>query len=288
MPGQIIVPVAPGADTSVPGGVEYGAPYQVIGPDGTRVVFNDLSDADYIGMLTEVTGLDSPDVRESADDLVQMDGGIHGDFFYGRRPITMSGILLNPTSTTERNLRITKLQRATNALREDCTVAWQLSGAGANQFISARRQQPLRVTGGWQKSFQIALVAADPRIYSTDAYSATIPYGSSQVSVNNSGNTPSWPIFTIYGPGVTPTIQNYTTGDQIVLNYTLGASEQVTVDALNRTVLSNDSFSKYGTVDFDLTSWISLVPGSNDIRFSFASGSASPAGLAVQWRDAWI
>lgn len=288
---------------------EINARYTLTGPDGTVAVFNDQTDPNFIGMLTEVTGLDSPEVRESADDLVQMDGGIHGTFFYGRRPITMTGLILNPASITERNARQLRLSQASSAMRSDATLSWTPSGYPAQQ-ICVRRQQPLRVTGAWQKQFQMQLVAADPRVYSAAlnsstivtsaasgtagrtyaksfniAYSATPPLG--QLLLTNAGNATTFPVLRVYGPGNNPVISNFTTGQQIKLIYTLGAGDWLTVDTLNRTVMLNDATSRYGSIDFINTSWWGMLPGVNDLRIAFDT-YVSGSSLNVQWRDAWI
>jgi hypothetical protein len=252
--------------------VEINVKYTLTGPDGTTAVFNDPSDPNYVGMLTEVTGLDSPDVRESADDLVEMDGGIHGDFFYGRRPVVLNGIVLNPSSASARNLRLDLLSRASDAMRGDAVLTWTPSGS-VPQYIRVRRQQPLRISGAWQKTFQVPLVAADPRIYSSSlntstvvtspsatsagrtypkvypiAYSAAAPLG--QLLVTNAGTSSTFPVLRIYGPGNNPKVYNFTTGKLIALTYSLGAGDWLTVDTLNRTVLLNDTTSRYSAVDF--------------------------------------
>jgi hypothetical protein len=497
--------------------VEFNVKYTLIGPDGTTAVFNDPSDPNYVGVLSEITGLDSPDVRESADDLVEMDGGIHGDFFYGRRPIVLNGVILNPSSASARNARMDLLSRASDAMRGDAVLTWQPSGS-VPQYVRVRRQQPLRVTGGWQKQFQLPLVAADPRIYSlslntstvftsdilgtnlvpnpsfevdtsgwnvsnssgviagtfaravgggagwpasgvaslrvtgtnaadttarrvgaatstgtsgfpvlpnTDYYSqvqlsvnngivasgsngfrmfinwyqasgavsaiqsgtfgsftsfpgigpltisvqgtapsdaafagivvdATVntvsdfvdfhmdaaiftpgtylPYGYfdgndprgarwtgptnqsasqllpptagrtygktynisyaaaaplGQLLVTNGGTSLTYPVIRIYGPGNNPKIYNFTTGKIISLVYSLGAGDWLTIDTLNRTVLLNDSTSRYSAVDFVNTAWWGLAPGVNDLRIAFDTYIAGSA-LRVDWRDAWI
>lgn len=142
--------------------------------NATIAVFNDPTDPNYVGMITEISGLDSPEVRESADDLVQADGGIHGDFFYGRRPITITGLILNPTSAAGRNAMMQKLSSASDAMRNDAILSWTPSG-GVKQFVSVRRQQPLRFSGAWQKTFQLQVVAADPRVYSDTLHLKAAP-----------------------------------------------------------------------------------------------------------------
>jgi len=288
--------------------VQISAKYTLTGPDGTTVVFSDQSDANFVGMLTDVAGIDSPEVRESADDLTQQDGGIHGAFYYGRRPITLTGILLNPSSATDRNARQNKLSQASNAMRSDSVLSWTLEDGTPQQAV-VRRQQPLRISGTWQKTFQLGLVAADPRIYGAlhtstvntaattsaagrtynksynIAYAASAPLG--QLLVTNAGNAQMFPVLRVYGPGNNPKVYNFTTGQVIALTYSLSAGDWLTIDTLNRTVLLNDSSSRYSAVDFLNTTWWGLAPGVNDLRIAFDT-FVSGSSLRVDWRDAWL
>ena len=285
---EIIVPVGIGpGDAAVPFGPQIDAKYVLTGPDGTRAAFNDQADADYVGMLNDVTGLDSPEVRESADDRVQMDGGLHGDFYYGRRPVTLQGIVLNPTSPAERNQRITRLLRASNAMRADATLSWTLSG-GETQFLRVRRQQPVRITGAWQKEFLVPVVAADPRVYGLLLHSETRAYNDATPLVAaNDGNATTYPTLTIFGPATDPSIMNLATGEEIVLNYVIPASEFLVIDTLHRRVLLNNTVERYSAVDFAGTTWWGLQPGDNEIDVTYATASAG-AALTVEWRSAWI
>lgn len=149
---------------ATPYGVETGILYRLTGPDGTSVSFNDSAQWDFVGFTEEVTGLDGPDTRESADLIVEGDGGYHGNFYHGRRPIVLSGIIDPNTFGSARNTMVSNLLRATNAMRQDAVLSWTPTG-GDPVAVAVRRQQPPRVTGGRVKSFQVALVAADPRVY---------------------------------------------------------------------------------------------------------------------------
>ncbi|MBA3240082.1 MAG: phage tail family protein [Acidobacteria bacterium] len=293
-------------------GPEFGVKYTLTGPDGSRAVFNDPTDPDYVGYLKDVTGLDSPDVRESSEDLTGLDGGIHGDFFYGRRPVVLEGIIEAPVSASARNARMMKLQMASNAMRDDAVLKWTPSG-GVENYVTVRRQQPLRIRGGWNKEFQCALVAADPRIYGSTlnersdvagggltsptggrAYSRTYdssygPGGSvfGEFTVTNEGSAETFPILTITGPCTNPLISNWTTGQDLRMNYTLGDGDTLTFDMLNRTIVLNGTASRYGYLDFFNSEWWPLVPGGNELRLTFDSYS-SPAALEVAWRHAWL
>lgn len=290
--------------------VELNATYTITAPNGAVAVLNDQSSPDYVGVVTELGGFDSPDVRESAEDLVAQDGGIHGDFFDGRRPITINGVILNPSSATDRNVRLDKLSAAVTALRADSIIKWTPSG-GEERYIAARLQNGPRFSGAWQKEFTVGMVAEDPRIYSTQLYQATISassggtssgrvydkaynfgYGAGTPSgstiIPNTGTITTYPTLIVYGPGTNPVITNFTTGQSISLTYTLGAGEfmQIETHPLLRTVMLNNQASRYSAVDFLNTSWWGLVPGNNDIRIAFAT-STTGASLGVSWRNAW-
>jgi hypothetical protein len=109
----------------VPYAVTYGDRYELVGPDGWTAVFNEDTHPNYVGMLTEVTGLDSPEVRESAQDIVEGDGGVHGNFYFSRRPITMSARIFGHGSLLERETRIDRARRATIAMRADAMLKWK-------------------------------------------------------------------------------------------------------------------------------------------------------------------
>lgn len=290
--------------------IELNVKYTITGPGGVVATLNDITDTNYVGVVTELSGFDAPDVRESAEDLVQEDGGIHGDFFDGRRPVTISGVLLNPTSATERNRRQDLLSMAVAGLKQDATITWAPSG-GEERYLSARLQNGPRFTGAWQKEFQVGLVADDPRIYSTALYQQTIipsatgsssgrsflrsypvsygtgaPVGSANIF--NAGTTHTYPMLIVYGPGTNPQITNFTTGQSISLVYTLAADEFLQIDTrpLAKTVMLNNQANRFNAVDFLNTAWWGLQPGTNDIRIAFTSFSTG-ASLGISWRNAW-
>lgn len=156
-------------------GLEWGTKYTLTGPDGTVVTFNDSTDPNFIGVLSpESSGLDSADVREDATDATEEDGGHHGDFFEGRRPVVLQGTII-ASSAAQRNERIGKLKLASRALRRNATLKWKPAG-GVEVELKLRRQQPLRITKGFVKDFQLPMVAAEifPQAITVQTKSVTI------------------------------------------------------------------------------------------------------------------
>lgn len=504
-----IVPVQPGFSSVVASGPEYGVKYVLTGmqSDGVRITFNDPQDVDNVGFLSNITGLDSPDLRESADDLIGDDGGVHGNFFHGRRPIVLEGMIDNrpnpavhsellPTSVINnlvadpsaepntsgwgndggtitwsqdtatgwpvagtssfkvtrtaagagnincyrttpwsgvayypveanktyitscyvrtaatsrvcqmrlqwydvagvfisetlgggftdttapqriftsgtapanatsvrpitdwfsaanaevhyadayqlsegsvlpvyfdgstspgpqepsytqwtgtahastsqlisvtntlydenrvRNIRMTALQRVTNAMRKDMQMRWTPTG-GTEQVVYLRRQQPLRISGAYNKTFQAALVAADPRIYASAIKEQRFTPGA-VTTIRNSGSMRTQPVATIFGPttGTMNTIEvhNHTTGEFFVFapTYSLGVGQYIVIDFANKTVTRESGTNIYDQVQYASTTWWQVEPGDNNIEFH-ASGTTTNANMLLRWQDAWI
>lgn len=293
--------------------VEVSIPYVITGPDGTRAVLNDRDDPDFVGLLNPddgISGLDSPEVRESSDVLPERDGGVHGNFYHGRRPVVLSGIIWPEGITyATANARAERLARATNAMRADGELRWTETGS-VEKRILFRRQQPLRITGRYAKTFQASLVSARAEIESsavvglvldsgvpgatgfvsplTSPLTSSTPPGG-QVLAFNAGSAPAYPFMVISGPITNPRVLNNSTGEEFRLGYDLPAGETLHVDTWARTVLLNGSpgASRYSAVEFPLSVWWALQPGNNDVRLN-ATASGVGANVAFLFRYAWI
>lgn len=290
-------------------GSTWSRVYTLTGPDGTEAVFNNPSHPNYVGYLDpeRCSGLDSPLVRSSTDDIVGFDGALANPGYLGARPIILAGQILGAT-VYQRDARETRLKRARLALRANARLSWAQSD-GVTQYIDLRWNDRAEVTGGWVKNFQVPLIAPDPRVYSAVVHvqsSASYSYGGTGrtypmtytrdygattpglgLVVNNAGDTPSYPIIRVYGHGVDPIIDNLTVGAAIRANITIPAGQWLTFDTLNRTLLLNDEADYYADLDFINTDWWGLASGDNDVRVRFAS-SVGAARAELSWRDAWV
>lgn len=292
---------------------EIGIPYEFVGPDGTRVVVNDPTDPDFLGYLdgeNGVSGLDGTDVRENAEDIVEGDGGIHDNFYASRRSFGFQGLIWPEPDIIAVNRREQALLRAVNALRADGIVRWTPSGETDARRLVFRRQQKPAVTGRRPKTFQIALVSADHRIFSDEEHSLSVlgtageengfgfnlafdlSFGGGgvvgQLLVDNAGDAATPPRLKVSGPVTNPIIANATTGEEVRLLYTLAEGEYLEVDTRpdNVAVRLNGIIDRYAALDFVNSQIWELAPGVNDIRLR-ATAVAAPSTLTVNWRDAW-
>lgn len=315
--------------TEAPDGDLFGpqirAKFALIGPGGHRAVFNDPTDPDFVGVLDGadgITGLESPEVRESAEDRPDTHGGVHGPFYSGRRPITMNGLLI-PNGVTEadgiidRNRRLGKFLTATRSLTRDGMLIWQPDG-GYEMETRVRRQQPPRTPGGWVKNLQAALVAEDPLLYSRAwQHMATVSPGTTfglpvvydlngspvahssavwaQMSVNNEGNAgtigdPNDPgahwIATIRGAGTNPVLISATNESAIFTTLTMLPGDELVIDSATADITFNEQNAN-GVLRIPLSRWFGLTNGLNDLRLAWGSGG-SASYFSVDWRHAWL
>jgi hypothetical protein len=283
---------------------ESGAVWTFIGPDGSSITMND---GVLPLVLEDVTGNDSPNVRENIEDRPEDDGATAGDFFYGSRPMTWSGVLHGDPAT--RNQTAIQLQSATRALRGDVTFYSQATGLPPMQ--ASGRLQNLRITRreGIAKSFQLGIICPDPRFYSQTLHTNTgsgetaiagasfplvfpISFGGGSgatvtFNVTNAGNFPAPVLIRVEGTIDSPSIKNATTDQTIYVdNLTLVGGEYFDIDTSNRTIVKDDSTNLYGKVRIPASTWWQLWPGTNTIELR-ASSTPSTGTLTLWWRDSW-
>jgi hypothetical protein len=243
-------------------------------------------------MLSEITGLDSAEVRESASDLVEADGGAHGKFYFGRRPITMNVGVFNHGTTLARAQKIDRLHRAAQGLRGDAFLTWFPTYAPTvGMRVPIRLQQPIRDTGAWTKQVQLALVSASAVITSqTIQQSAGFASGGAGVVRENIGSYPAFPLVQITGASTNPVVNDGSGGSLKTgpagYTLTLLASETVEIDCLNHTAYfiagarNGQSANRYLNFAATLV-WPNLVTGNN--TFTLTGGGTAK----VFYRHAW-
>lgn len=280
--------------TYVPFAQELGAIYTLTAPSGAVAVLNDSASGNYAGIVKEITGLDSPEIRESASDLVEADGGEHGRFYYGRRPITITVSVVNHPDSATRAARLDRLHRASQGLRGDVVLSWALTYTPFTaMYVPVRLQQPIRDTGGWTKEVQLAFVSSSAVILGSTLNSSSSLTLNSSATVNceDKGSYDAYPIVEFTGASTNPSIWDssgrrlYTGPSGYTL--TLAAGEKVEFDTLRHSGVFTagarigQSANRY--IDFGLTTaW----PYLNQAATTTFTGSGSGTAI-VKWRDAW-
>lgn len=192
---------------------ETGCPFWLYAPDGRNYVsFNDPNEPNFSGYLTDVTGLDDTEVRESAEDTPAGHGGRSFKFYRGRRPWTMAGIIQPTTPAAARATASENIQGIMDlCLNAEGQIQWKPSD-GIVRFASFRKQQSSRFTKGdgqVDKRFTLGGVIDDWRIKSTPTHDLTVFHGAT-LSTPNGGTADAAVHFQIGGPVNNPGIFNLT------------------------------------------------------------------------------
>lgn len=230
--------------------------------------------------------------------------GAHGGFatpqFYGPRVFNVTVTAVAQTWA----LRDTARAALEQAFPVSDLALWRLDEPIPKQLYVRRSGQVMeKPLSTVHCEFGIALVAPDPRKYSTVLQTATaaqgpgaagiappwtppitLPAGAPPMSVScsNNGNFETEPTVTITGPITGPAVVNQTTG-QIVSYSTLALAtgDVLVVDFHAQQAFLNGAF-RPGDAS---SSWWTMQPGTTGIR---VTGTASTgATMTVAWRDAW-
>ena len=244
-------------------------------------------------------GFEYPTTRLSIEDLAGDRSAVYVASKAGRRPLSWQGLLDTDFMEKRRDLQL--------VLRPDSvkTIKFTTCDGLALQAEVAIEKLLMPYRAG-RSMYLIEAVSADWRFYSQTLHEfetgqtvitggfgipAEIPLdmsGGSYVLDNdilNAGTDTSYPTFTITGPGSTFTIGNQTTGGEMVITYTLTASDTIVIDVISRTIVLNgitNIYSSLTTGDF----W-GLQPGANTIRFVVV-GLGVETLLNLVYRDAYM
>jgi hypothetical protein len=257
--------------------------------------------------LTEVTGLDTPDVYSNVSPRAAAHGAYVTARFLKERVITMTGRL--DTDPTNYASDWYQLRKAFLPVQAATPLTFKLPGY-SNQFIycfphGARGSMRNVETAVGMVDFIATLVAADPRIYSTSlttltltpaaaaggvAFPITFPVTFS-TSTTVTGSAPNNGTFgapitiTFYGPLDSPVVTDTVTGNRVSLDYSISTGDTVIVDTLSRTVTLNGSGSIYSALSTD--SVFMEIPAETTSNFELVNNGGT--GYAeISFRDTWI
>lgn len=254
------------------------APAGVDGYEEIAQLNGATTDTNFVGYLNDLTF--AREVRESADNLVEGHGGIHGSFYSGRLVFSMEIELKRAATFALSNARYEKLFAALNAMTADGTISWTESGRSSTRLLFRQQQSP---RGPDNKGIvQFTGVCESPYILSSS------PNSSAPGTLSNAGKAATFPTFSFTtaasgsvvlsrtGPSPTEALTLAIGGSS-----GLAASTGTIVDFAARTVYQG-STNKAGAISWPSSVWWGMAPGSNSVS---ATGATS---VTVSWRDAWL
>jgi hypothetical protein len=279
--------------------IELGSPYYLYNPAQTDyVALNKDTDSNFVGYVSDITGLDDSEVRENALNINAGDGGVHGRFWRGRRPWTIAGFIMPMTPVTARSAAVEHMENILNqCLASDGTLMW-IQSNGITKYIPFRKQQPFRDTkgqGNVERDFMVSGVCADWRIYNwtqqtiQSAIVANAGVLNTNLPLATSQGTADAPFtFVMTGPTTGFTLTNSTTGKSIIYLAAVPSGDTLTLDLTGRYPTVNDgSGNQYGNIDFVNSDWSTAVSEGANQFVVITTDSGSTTNAELLWRDAY-
>ena len=240
-------------------------------------------------LLSPITGLTSPDIRNGDGLYAGVDGGYVSSQLYGFRTIVLTGLYIGNTCAEGDSLRLDLMSKAHIRYLYPIFIT---TFSGLHYFTEAYISDvKADITGPRTGEFQITLLCPDPLIY--DGGDGQIPEsawfeqtfwtpgaggfeieyhtpvewqsGERNANVINYGSADVFPVITIKGRVTNPIIENLSTGEFIKLDRTTTAGDVLVIDMKNRIITLNGvSIASSRTLD---STWWRLIRGENRIAF---------------------
>lgn len=220
-----------------------------------------------------------------------------------------SGGTMTMSSSAQQNYNL--LQAAVLPQTSGTTVMqFQMSNAGALQRLNTRVRANRTIVDpdysyGYIKS-QYSFFCPDPRYYDDTEQTAALAvtnalgriynrvynlvYGYSisggAANVQNNGWATTYPIITITGPIVNPTIGNSTTGNYITVTGSYASSDVIVVNLDSKLITLNGNPAR--NLVSGTSTWFGAAPGANAFYLTGSGTIAGTTAATVAWRSAYI
>lgn len=250
-----------------------------------------------------------PEIREVVQPYVDASGTLDSTMFHDASTANLRGVVLNESGISRRST----LQRimAHMVPSQRSFVHWQLNDEVDERCVQVRVSRVSRPIEKHNRIyFNISLVVPKGIIESSKIQSKIIgPSGTAAevgrnynlsfdrtyplsnpiggTDVENSGNTTAWPRILLMGDCTNPRLRNLTTGKEYDFSgATIPAGTWWTIDTVNRTIVDQNGVTQMDKLDFTVSEWWGLEPGTNTLIFEPDTFGAGGAWLL--WRHAWI
>ena len=270
-------------------------------------------------MVTSVTGMEIPPIRNNNGDWSGRDGGYMSSQLYSGRILTISGFYWDDEASCAMYKQgiygTTVREKLANAFTIRKLYPIFISFTNGRNFYTEGYLTDFKMdyvnykTGNYQATFYcpdyalcIADIYGDPSsiwrysdLTKEEPGGHLVPEdlpvlfesGSHAAVIDYKGLIPGWPTVTIRGPVTNPVVYNQATGQQFIMGteddpFVLAQGQTMTIDMENRQVtVGGKSRSMYIN---ELSEWINLIPGKN--RIYYTTFHESDNGKAsITWRD---
>lgn len=264
------------------------------------------------GFIVRSLDLGDAETRVVADDAPDADGTIDTSKFIGARTITLAVALIARSGTTKEAMR--RQLRAFTAPNLTVYLYVTIDGL-AEERIAMRRSlftnviqragladcivqwvAPLGVieSSDLHSQFVFASDVTPPggRTYALTfnrVYPAASPTGVAHII--NAGNAAAYPLLRLYGPCTEPIIENLTQGKLLQFSgLTINAGEFLEINTRTKTIYLNGdpTAPAYNKLLYPNSSWWSLSPGDNSIKYRPLTFTAAVTTAEVAWRDTYL
>jgi hypothetical protein len=223
--------------------------------------------------------------------------------------IYTSGGTMNMSSSAQQNYNL--LQK--NVLPQTSgttTMQFQMSTADSLQRVYARvRANRTIIDPDYSYGFirsQYTFFCPDPRYYDDTQQTAALTvsnplgriynriynlvYGYSisggTATVQNNGWATTYPVITLSGPVINPTLGNSTTGNYITITGSYTNTDVITIDLDSKLITFNGNPAR--NLITGTSTWFGAVPGANAFYLTGSSTLAGTTAATVTWRSAYI
>lgn len=261
-----------------------------------------------------VEGLGGLSVRSGDQPLPRNDGSVPGPHFVEAATPIIEFVSLGGTPEREALSRV--LTAAFARQQTPQPLEWKDDGY-PSRLVYARPLQVV-VPRDLRSQPKVALTCADPRIYSVETRTVTVPLYSPSGGgldfpgdfpadfsagvalsgvAHNDGAADAWPLIRFYGPTdggtvTSVTLANLTTGESLTVTTSILAGQILTVDntahvtGSGQLVVGLDGASRYGSWEQPRTP-LRLPPGDSVLQFS-TTGTSTAAACTVTFQDTWL
>lgn len=267
------------------------------------------------GIFLQQIDAPMPGVREVAADRTDDDGSDDDTEFFGARACSIELLVTESPRTVEDELTryLHPRLRPYLVVEDDGWSQARRLRLRADQFsapltLETARWDGRKIAVGWKAPDGVweadeltsvsvsadvsqAVGAAFPVTFPM-AFAATQAAGASRVT--NAGSTPSHFTARLYGPCTAPRLVNQTTGEEITFvdSLSLAAGDYIEVNTRDRTAYltvngSASQVSRLNSVDFTVTSWWRLEPGTQVVRYAPPLADAGAAAV-IDYRACWL